>query len=221
MALPGRKAEYPWRGRHRSCAGRSSQVPRPGSDRPDTRTMPNAGRPGPAPEPAGTVQQRDPSNDCARRLAVRVRKPARVQRRSYLVFEAPAGDQCSAPEGSRGPAVPGQQPGLRDGRIEIDHRSRRLSSRSARTSSRLATGAGLGGAPDPASAGGASTPDRTASVRKASAGTGLRLSRNGPNSATTRSRSVTSMVSPEAASRTYSLKRLFSALIPIDLMRQK
>ena len=127
----------------------------------------------------------------------------------------------SRPRGTPGAAGPRSVAGQCDGRVEIDHRSRRFSSSSAGTLSRLATGAGLGGGPAPASVGGVSTPDRTTSARKASARTGLRLSGSGPSSATTRSRSVTRMVSPEAASRTYSLNRLFSALIPTDLMRPR
>ena len=104
------------------------------------------------------------------------------------------------------------------GGVKVDHRSLRCSSSSARSSWRLATGAGRGGGPDAASVGGLRTPDRTASAKNASARIGLRASLSGPNSATTRSRSVTSTVSPDAASRTYSLNRLFSTLIPTDRM---
>ena len=114
--------------------------------------------------------------------------------------------------------VPAQ---LRSRLVEVDQRSRRFTSSSLRISSSGATGGGTGGGPEPANAGGVSTPDRTASARTASARTLLRVSLMGPSSATTRSRSVTRMVSPAAASRTYSLKRLFSTLIPTDLMRGK
>ncbi len=111
---------------------------------------------------------------------------------------------------------PGAMPGAGDPRRQ-DVQARptcRLSASSARTSSNRATGGG----PEPASAGGASTPERTAWARKASARTGLR---GGPSSATTRSRSVTRTVSPDAASRTYSLSLLCSTLIPTDLMHPR
>lgn len=49
----------------------------------------------------------------------------------------------------------------------------------------------------------------------------LRVSGGGPSSATTRSRSVTRIVSPDAASRTYSLRRRFNASIPTDLMHRR
>ena len=107
-----------------------------------------------------------------------------------------------------------------DGRIKIGQRSRRLSSSSDKTSSNVATGGGLGGGPDPTSVGGAGKPDRTASARKASAKTELRVSLSGSNSATTRSRSATKIVSPDAASLTYSLNRLFRTLVPTDLMQK-
>ena len=71
------------------------------------------------------------------------------------------------------------------------------------------------------SVGGVSHPLRTASASRASASIGLLVSLGGPISATTRSRSVTRTVSPEAASRTYSLNRLFNTFIPTDLMYGK
>ena len=71
------------------------------------------------------------------------------------------------------------------------------------------------------SVGGVSHPLRTASASNASASIGLLVSLGGPISATTRSRSVTRTVSPDAASRTYSLNRLFNTFIPTDLMDGK
>ena len=71
------------------------------------------------------------------------------------------------------------------------------------------------------SVGGVSHPLRTASASSASASIGLLVSLGGPISATTRSWSVTRTVSPDAASRTYSLNRLFNTFIPTDLMYGK
>ena len=71
------------------------------------------------------------------------------------------------------------------------------------------------------SVGGVSHPLRTASASRASASIGLLASLGGPISATTRSWSVTRTVSPEAASRTYSLNRLFNTFIPTDLIHRE
>ena len=68
------------------------------------------------------------------------------------------------------------------------------------------------------SVGGVSHPLRTASAGSASASSGLLVSLGGPISATTQSRSVTRTVSPDAASRMYSLNRLFNTFIPTALM---
>ena len=114
----------------------------------------------------------------------------------------------------------GQQLGKHNRSIEIDHRSLLSPSNSARRSRSGATGAGRGGSPT-SSAGGVNQPLRTASASCMSARIGLLVSRGGPISATTRSRSVTRTVSPDDASRTYSLRRLLSILIPTDLMYYK
>jgi ABC-type uncharacterized transport system substrate-binding protein len=99
----------------------------------------------------------------------------------------------------------------------IDHRSLRFRSNSRMRSRTDITGLRGGGAPE-AMLGGVIQPCRTASASKASAMMGLRLTCGGDNSATTRSRSVTSTVSPCAASRTYSLSLFFSIFRPTALM---
>ena len=66
--------------------------------------------------------------------------------------------------------------------------------------------------------GGVNQPLRTASASTASARAGLLVSRGGPSSATIRSRSVTRTVSPDAATRTYSLSLFFRAFMPTALM---
>lgn len=63
----------------------------------------------------------------------------------------------------------------------------------------------LGGGSSWVVSGGVIHPFLTASARRESVRTGLRLGRGGISSATTLSPSVTRIVSPEAASRTYSL----------------
>ena len=84
----------------------------------------------------------------------------------------------------------------------------------ARTSSNISSscssvmiGTGAGGGPAPGAAGGASRPLRTMSASRASARMGLRSARGGTISATMRSRSVTSTVSP-AAARTHVFAQL-------------
>ena len=99
----------------------------------------------------------------------------------------------------------GQQLGQHNRGIEIDHR---------RFYHQLIQREGLGvvqpvpgrGGSLASSTGGVNQPLRTASARRTSARIGLLVSRGGPISATTRSRSVTRTVSPDAASRTYSLQ---------------
>ena len=99
------------------------------------------------------------------------------------------------------------------GGVYVGYRSLRSTSRSARISRSGRTGFGVGGGPSKRRAGGVNHPFRTASVSTAFPKTGLRDSLGGPSSATTRSRSVTRIVSPSAARRTYSLSRLLSTLI--------
>src|SRR5215471_2185821 len=65
-------------------------------------------------------------------------------------------------------------------------------------------------------AGGVSQPSRTASASSASTRSGLRPGRGGTISATTRSRSVTSTVSPPAARRTYSLSLFLRSFRPTE-----
>ena len=85
------------------------------------------------------------------------------------------------------------------GHPSVIHRSLLSSSNSPSRSWSGATGSGVGGFP-------------------ASASIGLLVTLGGPISAITRPRFVTRTVSPDAASRTYSLSRLLSTFIPTDLM---
>ena len=148
-------------------------------------------------------------------------KSTTVQSSPYFVFQQTAGHQGFSPEPGWRTTIFSQEMSERDRRIQVDHRSLRSASSSSRISLRQATGAADCGSPVASSAGGVSQPLRTASARKASARTGLLVSLGGLISATTRSRSVTSIVSPPAANRTYSLSLLFSDLMPTDLMYDK
>ena len=76
-----------------------------------------------------------------------------------------------------------------------------------------------GGGPASAIRGGVSQPSRTPRAINSSSGR-FRLPRGGPISATTRSRSVTSTVSPAAAKRTYSLSLFFKTFRPTDRMER-
>ena len=169
----------------------------------------------------GKLPQGDPSDERAGGLCVGAADPACVQPVPDFVPHQSAGHQSLVPEGGRRMAIFRQEMRKRDRRIEINHRSCRSWSSSPRISSRRATGGGAGGCRQAASVGGASHPARTASASSASARIGLLACLGGPISATTRSRLVTRTVSPEAARRTYSLNRLFSTLIPTDLMERK
>ena len=188
--------------RQRSSAGPSSRGRPPDRYRPDTRRTPGAAH---RASVEGPGLERHPP-------------PARRQRRPQLVLQQSVRDQSLVPERIRRATILDQEMGEGNGRVGADHRSRRFSSSSARTSSSRATGGGVGGGPEAESVGGVSRPDRTASARKASVRTGLRVSLGGPSSATTRPQSVTRIVSPDAASRTYSLNRLFRSSMPTDLM---
>jgi hypothetical protein len=114
-------------------------------------------------------------------------------------------------------AILSQKMGERHRTIEIDHRSDRSSCKSAKISLSFITGfrAGISLTAD---SGGLTHPWRTASSKSASEPNGLRPGAGGPSSATTRFRSVTSTVSPAAASRMYSLSLFLRCSMPTDLM---
>ena len=97
-----------------------------------------------------------------------------------------------------------------DGRADVDHRSR--------LSSSDMIGGGTGGGPEPGAVGGVNQPSRAAAVSPGASGMGFRSTLGGTISATTRSWSVTSTVSPAAASHTYSLGLSLSVFRPTDLM---
>ena len=142
-----------------------------------------------------------------------------VQSSPNLVFNQSARDEGPFPKCGRRAAILGEEMRKGYGGVYIDHRSLRSPSRSARISVSGKTGFGLGGGPSKRRVGGVNQPLRTASASTASPNTGLRDSLGGPISATTRSRSVTRIVSPAAAIRMYSLNRLLSTLIPTARIR--
>ena len=102
-----------------------------------------------------------------------------------------------------------------------NHRSLRSPSNSARISRNGTLGPGTGGVPTRGRSGGVNQHFRTATASTASAKTGLLVSLGRSVSATTRSRSVTGMVSPLAAICPYSLSRLLRIWIPTDLIGSK
>jgi len=135
-----------------------------------------------------------------------------------FIFKQSTGDQNLAPKPFGGRLVFCQQVSQRNGSIEINQRSLRSRSKSRMRSRSNITGFRGGGPPD-GMLGGVIQPCRTASASTASANIGLRLFWGGDNSATTRSRSVTSTVSPCSASRTYSLSLFFSTFRPTALIK--
>ncbi len=150
-------------------------------------------------------------------VAVGWGKPARVNPSPDLVLEQAAGDQRLLPKPRWWQSVFRQEMSEHNRGIEIDHCSSRSCFSSRSRSRRDITGL-RGGGPTAGRAGGVIQPCRTASASKASARSGLRLFCGGTSSATTRSRSVTSTVSPLAARRTYSLSLFLRTFNPMDLM---
>ena len=134
-----------------------------------------------------------------------------------LILDQAAGDQRLLPKARRRQAVFRQKMGERNRSVKIDHRSLRSCSSSRSRSRNNITGL-RGGGPEALRTGGVIQPWRTASASKASARSGLRLFSGGTSSATTRSRSVTSTVSPCAARRTYSLSLFLRTFNPTALM---
>lgn len=133
-------------------------------------------------------------------LRMGVRQLPCVQPGPELILDQPAGHQSLLPEGGGRAAVLREELSQCHGRVDIDQRSSLSACNSASSSCNGATGSGLGGIESGDETGGVSHPLRTAS-----ASIGLLVSLGGPISATTRSRSVIRTVSPDAASRTYSL----------------
>lgn len=162
------------------------------------------------------LQQSDATDDSASRITMGFVKIACVQSSPDLVLDQASGDKSCAPKSVRRAIILGQKVSESHGSAYVDHRSLRSPSNSAPTSFNAILGSGTGGVPTEGRSGGVNQPFRTASAR-----TGLLVSRGGPISATTRSRSVTRMVSPLAAMRTYSLSRLLRTLIPTDLTHSK
>ena len=137
-----------------------------------------------------------------------------------LILQQPARYQRLSPKRGRRAAILGQQMRERYGRIEVDQRALLSSPSSARSSCNGATAGGVGGGADEVGTGGVSQPFRTASASTAPASNGLLVAYGGPSSATIRSRSVIRTVSPDAATRTYSLSLLFRTFMPTDLMKR-
>ena len=135
-----------------------------------------------------------------------------------LISDQLAGDKRPIPKVSGRTTVLSKDVGKGNRGVYVSHRSLRSPSRSARSSCSGRTGFGLGGGPPRREAGEVNQPSRTASASTAFPNTGPIDSLGGPIPATTLSRSVTRIVSPDAAIRMYSLSRFFSAPIPTVLI---
>ncbi len=187
-------------------AGRRACAPAPGTARGPGRGRSAASR-GARPAPRGDA----PLSPCE---APRPRALSRVHS-SYS--RRRLADERLLPRAS--PAGGGPRPGGARARPTCRGRSPVPAVRVelAASSSQVATGC-RGGGPSATTSGAVIQPSRTASARRASASSGARPGRGGPSSATTRSRSVTSTVSPLSARRTYSLSLFFRTLTPTALM---
>ena len=166
----------------------------------------------------GHFQEGDSPYESPRLLAVGICKLARTQADPHLIFEQSAGDEGLTPKGDRRATVFGEKMGECNRCIDVDHRSPRSSSSSARRSRSGATGFDGGGGSSADETGSVNQPLRTDSASIASARKGLSASRGGPISATTRSRSVTRIVSPDAAKRRHSFSRPDNSLRSTDFM---
>ena len=164
------------------------------------------------------LQQRDPRDKAPSRFSVRISEVARVQPGPDLIFQQPTCHQGLMPKRGRRATILGQEVSDRYRSVDIDQRSLLSSCSSASSSCNRATGRDVCGGPEVDKTGGVNQPLRTASASTASARAGLLVSRGGPSSATIRSRSVTRTVSPDAATRTYSLSLFFRAFMPTALM---
>ena len=195
--LPDRTAESPWRGRRRSSADRSSRARHPARDRPDTRTTPYAGRRACAAYPGRERHRVTTSVPKRKAPALRPARSASMppRRRNPRARAREAGSIPRIPAaGWKTTLLPRASPEAGDPRQE-DARARptcRYRSpvapvlvKFSRISPNGATGAGFEGGPEATCLGGISTPDPTASARKASERIGLRVSLSRPSFANT------------------------------------
>src|SRR5450759_3579506 len=163
------------------------------------------------------LNDREPGEQGAGVLAVGSAKASGVEPGPDLVLDEAAGHERLRPQPGGGDPVLGEELCERHRRVQVDHRASRSPRRSSSNSARDMIGA-LGGALVSGASGGVSHPLRTASARSASDSNSLRPACGGASSATTRSRSVTSTVSPPDARRTYSLSLFLITLRPTARM---
>ncbi len=161
------------------------------------------------------LYQRNSAEDFACRLTVSLVQMASMNPGPRLLLKQPACDERFLPDRAGGSALLGQKVSEDYGCVDVDHRSLRSPASSLRISLSGATGAGGDGTSPGGSAGGEIHPCLTASASFASAETRRLDALGGPNPAMTLVRSVIRTVSPDAASRTYSLRRRLRASIPI------
>jgi len=159
----------------------------------------------------------DTAQQGTRLICVRACEFLRMDSSPNFIFKQATGDQLLLPKPIRRRPILCKKVSQGNRGIKIDHRSLRSCSNSRRSLRKDITGL-RGGGPAPGRAGGVIHPWRTASASKASASSGLRFLWGGASSATTRSRSVTSTVSPLAARRTYSLSLFLRTFRPTALI---
>jgi hypothetical protein len=165
----------------------------------------------------GKFNYGNPAQQRTHFVTVRAAKFARMDAGPDLVLKKTAGDQRLLPEAFRRRVIFGEKMRERHRSVEVDQRPLRSCSSSRFSWRKDITGL-RGGTPADGNAGGVIHPWRMASASKASASSGLLLLSGGTISATTRSRSVTSTVSPRSAKRTYSLSLFFRIFNPTARM---
>ena len=172
---------------------------------------------GPREDRRGKLNKGDTAQERTHLICMRSGEFARMNASPNFILKQTAGDQTLLPKPLRWHPVFCKEVSEGNRGVKIDQRSLRSCSSSRSRLRKDMTGL-RGGEPADDSMGGVIQPWRTASASKASARSGLRLFWAGASSATTRSRSVTSTVSPLSARRTYSLSLFLRTFNPTARM---
>ena len=162
--------------------------------------------------------QRQAGDQATGVFSMRITQVLCVHASPNLVLKESARHEVPVPKLGRRAAVLGEDFRKHDRCVDKDHRSARSASSSDSTLSNVPVLSGEDVASPTRISGGRTNPFLTASARNTSAISSPRPGLGGDISATTLSRSVTRTVSPCDAKRKYSLKRLFSTLMPTARM---
>src|SRR5215212_8217994 len=163
--------------------------------------------------------QADPLDQRLGRATPDIVRRGGVQTGPDLVFEQAARYEPLGPKGAWRQTFLVEEQRQRDRAVEIDQRSSRSRAIASSSSAEVITGFGRGGGPD--AVGRVIEPSRTIRAITGSDSQSRWSTVGGRSSATTRSRSVTSTVSPASARRTYSLSLFLRTLRPTERMAER